>query len=90
MADNPIMGAMGATFRIVIMGATFTIAPLSWVHVSRSGDAEGDALDYLRHRRATTTGRSASPATANPVKDGKLCTSPNPAVCKASCSSSSV
>ena len=31
------------------MGATFTIAPLSWVHVSKSGDAEGDALDYLRH-----------------------------------------
>ena len=34
--------------------------------------------------------RSDSPATVDPVRDGKLCTSPNPAVCKASWSSSSV
>ena len=64
-------------------------SPSSWVQVSRSGVAEGDGVGCLPYRRATTTGRSASPDTALPLNDGNLGTSPNPATRRASSSSSS-
>ncbi len=71
-------------------GRHFTVAALSWFHFCRKGDAQGDALDFLHHRRATTTGRSTSPVAAFPLNDGNLCTSPKPAARRASTSSASV